>query len=81
MTKKEIQNVVEMTVEALFTKFQESTPKPDEKWIKSSEAANLLGVSPYRLRVIKDQFIYRKSNPTKNGRLLFLKSSIESRFI
>lgn len=80
MTKKEIEKVVEMTVDTLLTKFQGSTPKPAEKWITSAEAAKILGFSTYRLRMIKDQFQYKKDKSAKNGRLLFLQSSIENRF-
>ena len=76
MKKSEIELIVEMTVEKLMARQELVNAKTKEEWLPTDEAAKIIGLSPYRLRMLKDRFVYKKAGEFQSGRLLFKKSSL-----
>ena len=83
MSRKEIEQIVEMAVEKVMSRMGTLAPRPTgDEWLTTSEAAHLLGLSQFRLRQIKHRFDYRKDgDPQKSGRLLFRRSSLLDNYL
>lgn len=75
MKRSEIELIVTMTVEKVLA-IKDLEVKQNDEWLTTSEAARMLGLSPFRLRMIKDRFDHKKCGDTQSGRLLFKKSSL-----
>ena len=79
--KRLIETTVEVTVEKLLNRKELEVPRTQEEWLTTSEAAKMIGISPYRLRMLKDKFEHQKSGDAQSGRLLFKKSSLLESYI
>lgn len=76
MKKSEIELIVEMTIEKVLGRKELENARTKEEWLPTSEAARIIGLSPYRLRMLKDRFEHKKAGDFQSGRLLFKKSSL-----
>ena len=56
MKRTEIEMIVELTVEKLLSRKELEDARTKEEWLTTSEAAKMIGLSPYRLRMLKDKF-------------------------
>lgn len=81
MKKSEVELVVEMTIEKFFRRQELESARTKEEWLPTAEAAKIIGLSPYRLRMLKDKFEHRKAGEFQSGRLLFKKSSLLENYI
>lgn len=81
MKRSEIELIVNLTVEKVLAMKDLETAKSKDEWLTTSEAARMIGLSPYRLRMIKDRFEHVKSGDEQSGRLLFKKSSLLENYI
>ena len=79
--KRLIETTVEVTVEKLLNRKELEVARTQEEWLTTSEAAKMIGISPYRLRMLKDKFEHQKSGDAQSGRLLFKKSSLLESYI
>ena len=73
--------IVELTVEKLLSRKELEDARTKEEWLTTSEAAKMIGLSPYRLRMLKDKFEHQKCGDAQSGRLLFKKSSLLESYI
>lgn len=76
MTRKEVEQVVEMTVNVMAEKFKLKAPEREPEYVTCREAARILGLSEYRMRQLKMDFPHKKVGKDQQGRLLFLKSAL-----
>lgn len=75
MTRKEIIQLVELTVEKVLEKKNNVVNSTDE-WIGTNEAAKIIGISPFRLRELKHHFECRKAGKSQSSRLLFRRATL-----
>lgn len=81
MKRTEVEMIVELTLEKLLNRKELEDARTKEEWLPTSEAARMIGLSPYRLRMLKDKFEHKKSGDAQSGRLLFKKSSLLESYI
>lgn len=48
----------------------------DEEWVRTADAAKILGVSKHWLRLTKDRYPHIKNGENGQGQLMFLKSAL-----
>lgn len=77
-----IDKVAERTATEVLKKLAQNTsPRMNDEWIDSKEAARIAGVTPIYLRSIKHQFTYRKVGGKVKGRVLFNRREITDYFL
>ena len=76
MTTKEIEKIVDLTVEKVLDALEKRNNLATNEWVGTSEAAKVLGISPFRLRELKHHFECRKVGKAQSARLLFRKATL-----
>ena len=88
MKRNEIESLIEATAQRTATKVVEQLKgivripgNEDEEYVDSKTAAQILGVTPSYLRVIKNKFPYKKVGTRTQGKILFLRSGLLQSYI
>lgn len=77
-----IDMVAERTAVEVLKKLSENTsPRMNDEWVDTKEAAKIAGITPIYLRSIKDRFSYRKVGGTAKGRVLFNRQEITDYYL
>lgn len=68
------QKTIDMLADAVamrLRKGQQTIRKGTKEYVRTAEAARILGVTPNYLRQVKDRYPHKKTAGTKQGTLLF----------
>lgn len=78
LTEREIDLLVDRMAKAVIRKLKGISGENEQSMdmVSVKQAANILGISPGRMREIKDKFPYVKLGDSKQSRVLFVKSGL-----
>ena len=68
------QKTIDMLADAVamrLRKGQQTIRKGTKEYVRTAEAAKILGVTPNYLRQVKDRYPHKKTSDSKQGTLLF----------
>lgn len=76
LSKRQIDEIARQVARMISRELVKQQPKQDPEMVTTAEAARILGITPGRLRHIKDRFPYVKAGDSKQSSLLFVKSGL-----
>lgn len=79
-SEKDMTTIATKVTNMLLLKLQESNNKPLSEMVGVNEAAEILGITPGRMREIKDRFPHIKAGSHQQGRLLFYRKDLLSNY-
>lgn len=65
------QKTIDMLADAVAMRLRKTERKGKKEYVRTAEAARILGVTPNYLRQVKDRYPHKKTADTKQGTLLF----------
>lgn len=81
MTYQERYRLVREIGDYVIKKLKEEELSKQQHWVRTAEAASILGVTPKYLRSIKDRFPHTKAGDSPQGSLLFLKEALVENYV
>lgn len=82
MTTFEVNQIVNQVTEKVLQALRaEKNLDPERKYVTAKEAAQILGISEYHVRRIKDSLPHRKVGNAQQGRLMFLREGLQENYL
>lgn len=76
LSESQIDRIAHKTAMIVLNKMKAAESDPLPETVTLTEAANILHITKDHMRRIKDRFPHIKAGDSKQGRLLFLRSSL-----
>lgn len=80
LTNEQMAAIAGKTAQLVVNLLKKDEQPGKKKYVDINKAANILGISVYHLRRIKDQFPYIKRGENQQGRLLFEEDALYASF-
>lgn len=80
LTNEQMAAIAGKTAQLVVNLLKKDDKPGKKKYVDINKAADILGISVYHLRRIKDQFPYIKRGENQQGRLLFEEDALYASF-